>query len=157
MLVRHPVVISLGICILAATAEGILSGKRPMEVLATLRQPRFTPPRRVWIIIGVFYYVICFTVLVRLLRMDGVNRLQYSATVLMFVLLALNALFNSMLFRSRNVFAAFLLFVPYDLVAVTIQICLFRLDNIAAYVFVPYLAYLVFATVWGYRLWRLNS
>jgi benzodiazapine receptor len=157
MLIRHPFVVSLGICILAAAAEGVLSGKRPMEALETLRLPRFTPPPRAWIIIGVFYYIICFTVLVRLLRMDGGNRLQYSAIVLMFVLLALNALFNSVLFRSRNLFAAFLLFVPYDLVAVTLQICLFCLDNTAAYVFVPYLAYLVFATVWGYQLWRLNS
>jgi tryptophan-rich sensory protein len=118
MLVRHPFVVALGICALAAAAEGMLSGKRPMEVLATLRLPRFTPPRWAWIIIGVFYYVICFTVLTRLLLMDGSNRLQYSATVLMMVLLGLNAFFNYLLFRSRNVQAAFMVFIPYDLVAV---------------------------------------
>jgi tryptophan-rich sensory protein len=156
MLVRHPVVVSLGICTLAAAAEGILSGKRPMEVLATLRLPRFTPPRWAWIVIGVFYYVICFTILTRLLEMDGFNRLQYSATVLMIVLLGLNALFNYQLFRSRNVQAAFVIFIPYDLVALALQICLFCLDNTAGYVFVSYLAYLVFATVWGYELRRLN-
>src|SRR5262245_44537571 len=106
MLVRHAVVVSLGICVVAATAEAILSGKRPMEMLATLHLPRFTPPLWTWIIIGVLYYVICFTVLTRLLQMDGSNRLQYSATVLMIVLLGLNALFNYVLFRSRNVQAA---------------------------------------------------
>ena len=157
MLLRHPIVVALGICALAAAAEGILSGKRPMEVLATLRLPRFTPPPWLWIIIGVFYYVICFSVLTRLLQMDGSHRLQYSATVLMIVLLGLNALFNYVLFRSRNVQAAFMLFIPYVLVAVALQICLFCVDKIAGFIFVPYLAYLVFATVWGYELWRLNQ
>jgi tryptophan-rich sensory protein len=157
MLVRHPFVVALGICALAAAAEGMLSGKRPMEVLATLRLPRFTPPRWAWIIIGVFYYVICFTVLTRLLLMDGSNRLQYSATVLMMVLLGLNAFFNYLLFRSRNVQAAFMVFIPYDLVAVALQICLFFVDNTAGFLFALYLAYLIFATVWGYQLWRLNE
>lgn len=157
MLVRHPVVVSLGICALAATAEGILSGKRPMQVLTTLRLPRFTPPRWAWIVIGLFYYAISFTVLARLLHMDGTNRLHYSATVLMIVLLGLNALFNYLLFRLRNLLAAFVVFVPYDLVAVGLQICLFRLDNTSGYIFVPYVVYLVFANVWGYQLWRLNQ
>jgi benzodiazapine receptor len=150
-------VVALGICALAAAAEGILSGKRPMEVLATLRLPRLTPPQWVWMIIAVFYYVICFSVLTRLLQMDGSNRLQYSATVLMIVLLGLNALFNYVLFTSRNVQTAFMVFVPYDLAAVALQICLFCVDKTAAFIFVPYLAYLMFATVWGYELWRLNQ
>jgi translocator protein len=156
MLVRDALLVSLGICALAATAEGILSGKRPMEVLANLRLPRFAPPRWAWIIIGLFYYTICFTVLARLLQMDGGNRLQYSAAILMIVLLGLNALFNYLLFGLRNALAAFVLFVPYDLVAVALQICLFRLDNTTGYVFLPYAVYLVFANVWGYQLWRLN-
>lgn len=131
-------------------------GKRPLEALATLRLPRFTPPRWAWIIIGAVYYVICFTVLTRLLQMDVSNRLHSSATVLMIVLLGLNALFNYLLFRSRNVQAAFMVFIPYDLVAVALQICLFLGDNTAGLLFVPYLAYLVFANVWGYELLRLN-
>jgi tryptophan-rich sensory protein len=150
-------VVSLCICALAAAAEAVLSGKQPLDVLATLRLPRFTPPRWAWITIALFYYAICFTVLAHLLQMDGGNRLQYSAIVLTIVLLALNALFNYMLFRRRNLFSAFLLFIPYDLVAVGLQICLFRLDNTTGYIFVPYLAYLVFATAWGYQVWRLNQ
>jgi len=157
MLVRHPVVVSLGICILAATSEGMLGGKRPLQVLATLRLPRFTPPRWAWIVIGLFYYAICFMVLTRLLEMNGPRSGQYSATVLMIVLLGLNALFNYLLFRLRNLPAALLFYIPYDLVAVALQICLFRLDSRAGCIFVPYVVYLVFANAWGYQLWRLNQ
>jgi benzodiazapine receptor len=156
VLARDASLVSLGICGLAATAEGMLGGKRPMESFASLRLPRCTPPPWAWIIIGTVYYVICFTVLARLLQMDGSNKLQYFATVLMIVLLALNASFNLLLFRLRNVVAALLIFVPYDLAAVALLISLSSLDKAAAYIFVPYIAYLVFANVWGYHLWRLN-
>jgi translocator protein len=149
--------VSLSICALAATAEGILSGKRPMQVLATLRLPRFTPPQWAWIVIGLFYYAIGLIVLAHLLQMDGTDRLQYSAIVLMIVLLGLNGLFNYLLFRLRNLLAAFVFFIPYDLIAVALQICLFRLDIRAGYIFAPYVVYLVFANVWGYQLWRLNQ
>ena len=148
--------VSLGICALAATAEGVLAGKRPMQVLSTLRLPRFTPPQWIWIAIGLLYYAIAFTVLARLLQMDPANRLHYFAIVLTIVLLGLNASFNYLLFRSRNVQAAVMVFIPYDLVAVALQICLFLADNTAGFLFAPYLAYLVFATVWGYELRRLN-
>lgn len=157
MLARHALLVSLGICATAVTAEGILGGKRPMETLASLRLPRCTPPRWAWIIIGTLYYIICFSVLARLLQIDGSNKLQCPATVLMIVLLGLNALFNLLLFRLRNVVAALLIFVPYDVLAVALLICLSRLDNTAAGIFVPYIAYLVFANVWGYQLWRLNQ
>jgi tryptophan-rich sensory protein len=107
MLVRHSILVSLGVCALAATAEGILSGRRPLQVLATLRLPRFTPPRFVWILIGILYYAIGFAVLTRVLEMDGVRRLQYSAVVLITLLLVLNASFNYLLFKLRNLAAAF--------------------------------------------------
>ncbi|MGE5208749.1 MAG: tryptophan-rich sensory protein [Alphaproteobacteria bacterium] len=156
MLVRNSVLVSLGVCGLAATAEGILSGKQPMQVLATFHLPRFTPPRWAWIVIGLLYYGICFTVLTRLLQMDDASSLQGSAIVLMIVLLGLNAVFNYLLFGLRNLLAALVVFIPYDLIAVALQVCLFRLDNATGYIFVSYIVYLVFASVWGYRLWRLN-
>ena len=149
--------VSLGICALAASAEGIVSGKRPLEFLATLRLPRFTPAPWAWIVIGVFYYAICSTVLARLLQLNGSNRLHLSATILIIVLLVLNALFNYLLFGLRNPFTAFVVFIPYDFIAVALLICLFSLDSTAAYLFVPYVAYLAFATAWGYQLWRLNE
>jgi tryptophan-rich sensory protein len=32
-----------------------------------------------------------------------------------------------------------------------------RLDQVAALTLVPYLIYLIYATWWAYRLWRLNA
>jgi tryptophan-rich sensory protein len=156
MLTRHSLLVSCAICILAAAAEGMLAGKQPMNALATLRQPRFAPRPWAWIIVGVFYYLICLLVLARLLHIDSGNLLRNLAIALMFALLAINAFFNYVLFRRRNLFASLLVFVPYDLIAIALMMSLLLLDRMTALVFILYLIYLIFANCWGYQLWRLN-
>lgn len=157
MLARHAFLISLGICILAAAAETILAGKQPMKFLATLRQPHFAPPLWLWTIIGVFYYLICFFVLVRLLRVEPGNMLRPVAIALILALLAINAFFNYVLFRMRNLFASLGVFITYDFIAIALTTTLLLLDKAAALVFIAYPVYLIFANCWGYQLWRLNQ
>jgi translocator protein len=156
MFVRHPFLFSLGVCVLAAAAEGIAAGRRPMRFLATLRQPRFAPSSRAWIIVGVFYYVICLFVLARLFRIDSHEPLRNLAIAFMLALMATNAFYNYLLFRLRNLYAGLFVFVPYGLIAIALMLSLFVLDRIAALIFLPYVAYLVFAGTWAYKLWRLN-
>lgn len=157
MLARHPFLISLGICILAAAAETILAGKQPMKFLATLRQPHFAPPLWLWTIIGVFYYLICFLVLARLLHVESGNMVRPVAIALMLALLAVNAFFNYVLFRMHNLFASLVVFVTYDLIAIALIMSLLLLDKAAALVFIAYPVYLIFANCWAYQLWRLNQ
>jgi Tryptophan-rich sensory protein (mitochondrial benzodiazepine receptor homolog) len=157
MLARHPFLISLGICILAAAAETILAGKHPIKFLATLRQPHFAPPLWLWTIIGVFYYLICFLVLARLLHVESGNMLRDVAVALILALLAINAFFNYVLFRMRNLFASLAVFAAYDLIAIALTMSLLLLDKTAALVFIAYPVYLIFANCWAYQLWRLNQ
>jgi tryptophan-rich sensory protein len=49
------------------------------------------------------------------------------------------------------------IFVCYDLIAIALTIALFLLDGMAALAFIPYVAYLIFANIWGYELRRLNQ
>ena len=157
MLARHPSLISLGICVLAAAAETILAGRQPMKFLATLRQPHFAPPLWLWTIIGVFYYLICFLVLARLLHLEPGNMLRHVAIALILALLAINAFFNYVLFRMRDLFASLAVFVAYDLIAIALIISLFLLSRAATLIFIAYPVYLIFANCWAYQLWRLNQ
>ena len=128
-----------------------------MKFLATLRQPHFAPPLWLWTIIGVFYYLICFLVLVRLLHVEPGNMLRPVAIALILALLAINAFFNYVLFRMRNLFASLVVFVAYDLIAIALTMSLLLLDKAAALVFTAYPVYLMFANCWAYQLWRLNQ
>ena len=66
------------------------------------------------------------------------------------------ATFNVVFFRRRNLFASFLLYFPYAAIAVALFLQLLALEPVAAAAFAPYLAYFVYATAWGYAIWRLN-
>ncbi len=46
--------------------------------------------------------------------------------------------------------------LPYALAALVLFALLLRLDRIAAWWLLPYLLYLPYAGIWGYRLWKLN-
>jgi hypothetical protein len=60
------------------------------------------------------------------------------------------------LFRAKNLVATFALSLGYSAIVATCCYCLSRFDRFAAAATGLYGAYLVYANVWGYRVWRLN-
>ena len=153
---NHPLIYSLAICSVSVALEGFFAGGGIKARLAQLRVPRYAPPLWVWIIIGVFYYVICFAVLYRLFAMPEMVSLRRWALVLLGCLMFINALWNYFFFRTRNLFHAYVIGFPYALIAVVLFILLLRLDRPAAFCLLPYLLYLFFAGTFGYHVWKLN-
>jgi translocator protein len=148
--------IAFGICALAALLEGVAAGRGVKERLASLRAPRWAFSFGAWVVVGAVYYVLCFAVLLRLLDQPS-TRLRSSALVTLLTLMAANAGFNFIFFRRRNLLASFLFFLPYSAIAVALFVQLLLADRLAAAIFGPYLLYFVYATAWGYQMWRLNA
>ena len=149
-------VIALVACVVSAALEGLFAGRNVKDYMARLRMPSYSPPMWLWYIIGALYYVACFVVIYRVVGEAPASALRTAALILVGALMSMNALWNYVFFRARNLFAATLASFPYNLVAIALLLCLVRLDLTAALVFAPYLAYLLFANFWGYQLWRLN-
>jgi tryptophan-rich sensory protein len=149
--------ISLAICALAAAFEGAMAGNGVKLRLAELRMPKGSPGFAVWIAIGVLYYAICFVVLYRLLAGGLARPLATAAFALTLLVLVGNAAWNGLFFRRKDLKASFLSFLPYGALVLGWLLCLLRADPWAALALVPYMAYLPYATWWGYRVWRLNS
>ena len=149
-------VYSLAVCALSVALEGLFAGGSIKQRLAALQVPRYVPPLWGWIVIGAFYYVICFLLLYRLFSMPTLNLRQWALSLLggmMFI----NAFWNYFFFRSRNLFHTYLIGLPYCVIAVGLFSVLLRLDRLAAWVLFPYLLYLVYAARFGYRVWKLNQ
>jgi len=70
--------------------------------------------------------------------------------------MAMNALWNYVLFRARRLLLAFVTGSVAPLFDATLFICILELDRGAAWSLVPYLIYRVYAVWWGYKLWELN-
>jgi tryptophan-rich sensory protein len=148
---------SLAACVLSVALEGLFAGSGIKQRLAELRVPRYAPPLWGWIVIGVVYYVICFVVLYRLLSMPETVPSRNSALVLLGSLMFTNALWNYFFFRTRNLFHAFVIGLPYSLIAAVLFFLLLRIDRTAAFWLSPYLLYLFYAAMFGYRVWKLND
>jgi len=143
-------------CAVSVALEALFAGSGIKARLAELRVPRYAPPLWGWILIGAFYYIMCFAVLYRLLSMPDAGPLRRWAVMLFGSIMLINALWNYCFFRTRNLFHAFVIGCPYSLIALVLFPLLLRLDRVAAFCLLPYLFYLLYAGALGYRLWKLN-
>jgi len=147
---------SLAVCAGAAALEGICAGRTVKKFFSELRFPRFSPPLWVWSIIGGAYYVIFGFALFRLLRRGVGGSLAVFAVALIIWMMLLNALANYVIFRARNLYLAFVAGAIFPIFDIALLLCLFRLDNPAAWSLFPYMAYRLYAIWWGYSVWRIN-
>ena len=150
------IIYSLAICAVGAALEGLFAGRGVKQRLANLRQPSFAIPFWGWMIIGGFYYLVCFAVLYRLFLLPPAPA-RTAAFALLGTMMFINALWNYFFFRTRNLFHAYLLGVPYNAIAFSLfLLLLLRLERVTAWCFLPYMIYLFYANIWGYRIWKLN-
>ena len=153
----YAVLVSLGVCAIAAALEGVCAGRNVKSFFATLRFPPFSAPLWVWSIIGGLYYVIFFFVIYRLLELDSDSALRDAALTLILFMMIVNALTNYIIFRARNLRLSFIVGAMFPIMDVALFIFLIQLDKAAAWVLVPYLLYRIYALWWGYGLWKLND
>src|SRR5262249_52446790 len=149
--------LSVIICVAAAILEGALAGKGARQRLAQLRMPDYSPPFALWLVIGFLFYAICFVILRHILTIGLVSPSQLLALVLTIVLLLANALWSVLFFRRRDLRASFIAFVPYAVLVAALVILLARAYPLGATLLSCYCIYLIYATRWGYHLWRLNT
>ena len=152
-----PTFLGVIICVAAAILEGALAGKGARERLAQLRMPPFSPPFGLWLVIGVLFYAMCLVILRHLLGTGLVSFPQLLALVLTVVLLLANAFWSVLFFRWRDLRASFIAFVPYAVLVAALVILLANTYPLGAILLSFYCIYLIYATRWGYHLWRLNS
>jgi translocator protein len=152
-----PTVLGVIICVTAAILEGALAGTGARQRLAQLRMPPYSPPFALWLVIGFLLYAMCFVILRHVLSTGLVSSSQVFALVLTVVLLLANAFWSVPFFCWRDLRASFIAFVPYALLVTALVILLARTDPLGAILLSFYCIYLIYATRWGYHLWRLNT
>jgi translocator protein len=145
------------VCGLSVLLEGLFAGKGVKAYMERLRSPSYSLPVWAWFLLGGLYYVICFAVVYRILSRENSGILRTVVLVLILVVMGINALWNLFFFRMRSLSLSVVISIPYSLIAVALFICLLQFDRLAAWFLLPYMIYLIYANLWGYKLWKLNS
>lgn len=148
--------ISIGCCLVAAWLEGAFAGPGVRRQLHEIRMPTFAPPFWGWIAIGLCYSAIALVLLSRLLRLPP-SSLKTAALALLGGVLLMNALWNLFFFRRREFGQAFAVSRIYSVLSCGLFAVLLSADRFSALIFLPYVLYLAYANIFGYRVWRLND
>src|SRR5262245_35203044 len=151
-----PTVLGVTICVAAAVLESVLAGPDARQRLAQLRMPPYSPPFALWLVIGFLFYAMCFVILRHVLSIGLVSPSQVFALVLTIVLLLANAFWSVLFFRLCDLRASFIAFIPYAVLVAALVILLVKTYPLGAILLSFYCIYLIYATRWGYHLWRLN-
>ena len=141
------------ICIAAAGFEGLCAGRNPTGQLKAMKQPSWSPPTWVWVLLGIAWYGFCFVGLARLLPLwPGVK----APALLLVALMLINGAANIPTFRMRRLDLAFAIIVPYWPLLAAFMWIVCPLDRLTCALFAVYSVYQVYAAAWGYQLWQMN-
>lgn len=153
---NYALLVSLGVCAIAAALEGACAGNNVKAYFAKLKSPRYSPPLWVWYIIGGLYYATFFFVVYRILTRGANSSLAITTLAVVLVMMLANALWNYLFFRAQKLFISVLVAFLAPVMDLVLLICLIRLDRVAAWALIPYLIYRVYSVWWAYGFWKLN-
>ena len=141
---------------MAALIEGLCAGRTVRPFSTQVQFPRYSPPLRLWSVIGAVYYLVFGFVLYRVLSQAPRSALGTSTLVLTGVIMLGNALANLVIFRVHNLRRSRSIGDLYAVLDVLLVFLVARLDVPSAWALSPYVAYRAYAVWWGHALATLN-
>lgn len=149
-------VIAVGLCLAVGAVGSLATAPKIPTWYAGLAKPGWTPPDAVFPIAWTTLYVLMAVALWRLWQLHAPSPERRRAVLLWFAQLALNALWSPVFFGMEAPGVALVIVVVLWLaIAATIFACA-RIDRIAAWLLVPYLAWVSYATTLNAAIVVLN-
>jgi translocator protein len=141
--------------VLAGSLAGALSGSGETAWYAALEKPSFQPPGYLFGIVWPILYALMAFALVGVIQARG-SRWRALAIGLFVAQLIVNLLWSPIFFGMHQVSFALLWIVLMLVLAVATTLVFGRVRRLSAWLMVPYLAWICFATLLNYEVDRLN-
>ncbi|MBB3770835.1 tryptophan-rich sensory protein [Angulomicrobium tetraedrale] len=140
-------VVAVGVCLAVGALGSLATTPQIPTWYASLAKPSFTPPAPVFPIVWTTLYVLMAVALWRLWQLHAPSPERRTAILLWIVQLALNAVWSPVFFGMEAIGAGLaIILVLWLAIAATIWAAA-RIDRIAAWLLVPYLVWVSYATV----------
>lgn len=158
---RSVVWVRASIAVLPVIAASLLGQLATYPNLASwyagLVKPSFNPPNWIFAPVWTTLYVLMAYAVWRILKVADRGAERRIALAFFFVQLALNALWSWLFFGLNNPLAGLLNIVPQFLLILATIDRFRRLDIVAALCLVPLAAWVAFASLLNFEIWRLNG
>ncbi len=151
------ILIYVAICIGVGFVAGIATQESVVTWFPTLEKPWFNPPNEIFAPVWTLLYIL-MGVAAGLVwdRIDDGRERVKKALLFFWIQLALNALWSVLFFYFQNPLLALIEIVLLWLMIYETFIKFKDIDKIAGWLFIPYIAWVSFATVLNASLWWLN-
>ena len=145
----------LGLCFAVSAAGGAVTAGSVTTWYPTLIKPSFNPPSWAFAPVWTLLYIFMAVAGWRVWRFSG-GTVRRTALGMFALQLALNCAWSFLFFGARDIGLA-LIDIGALLAAIVITTILFwRINRVAGWLFVPYIAWVAYASVLNAALWMLN-
>lgn len=145
----------LAVCLAVAAAGGAITSTSVETWYPTLQKPAFNPPAWVFGPVWTTLYLMIGVAGWRVWRLRGFAGAR-AAMIVYALQLALNFGWSLIFFGQRMIGLAFLeLLVLLGVILVNLAL-FWRIDRLAGWLLAPYAAWVAFAGVLNFSIWRLN-
>jgi tryptophan-rich sensory protein len=142
----------------AASALGQFATSRNLAPwYAELAKPAFNPPNAVFGPVWITLYLLMAFSLWRVLRLPARTEGRAGAIVLFLAQLALNLLWSFLFFGAHSPILGLVDIIPQLLLIAATIFAFWPLDRMAAVCLIPLVAWVGFATILNFEIWRLNG
>jgi translocator protein len=147
---------SVIICQMAGIIGSIFTTPAIPTWYANINKPTFRPPNWVFAPVWTTLFLLMGIALF-LIWEKGLKRKDVKIAFSVFIFhLLLNTLWSILFFGLKSPFAAFIEIIFLWIAILTSIILFFRISRIAAYLLIPYILWVSFASVLNFSIWRLN-
>lgn len=144
------------ICLAVGFLSGLVTAESITTWYRTLNKPFFNPPNWIFGPVWTLLYVMMGISAGIIYNMGIKKREVRTALALFLVQLFLNGIWSILFFGFQNPLAAFIEIVILWIVILITIIKFYKIRHSAAYLMIPYILWVSFATVLNYSIWILN-
>lgn len=121
-----------------------------------VNKPSFNPPNWIFGPVWISLYTLMGIASYLVWQKRGENPLAKTALIIFFVHLVFNALWSIIFFGLHSPMWAFFEIIILWIMILVLIALFYKIDKRAAYLLVPYILWVSFASVLNFSIWRLN-
>ncbi len=149
-------IILVVICLILGFTSGLITKSAVIDWYPTIKKPIFNPPNGVFGPVWTLLYIMMAVAAALIWNVIDSNNNAKTALKYFAIQLALNILWSILFFGLHNPAAAFIEIIILWLLIFKTYIEFKKINTIAAYLLLPYLFWVSFATILNGSIWFLN-
>lgn len=152
----YKLIISIFLCLGAGLIGSVFTIKSITAWYSLLNRPAFAPPNWLFGPVWTALYILMGFSLFLVWRRFPPDTKSKRSLVLFFIQLIFNVAWSVVFFGLHQIFLALLVILILWLMIVVVILNFYKINKTAAYLLVPYLYWVTFASVLNYSFWLLN-